>query len=133
MSFKKNYQILIGKANTDLKSAEILYKSKDTEIDVEVILFHLQQAVEKYIKSILSYMNIHFSKTHDLLQLLDSINIDLELSNFEIDLISELNEYAVNGRYNYISEIIENLTDYFVIAEKIKNKAEKFTEKNNEE
>ncbi len=33
MSFRKNYEILIGKANTDLKSAEILYGAKDDEID----------------------------------------------------------------------------------------------------
>ena len=130
MSFRKNYQILIGKANTDLKSAEILYGSKDDDIDIEVVIFHLQQAAEKYIKAVLSYMDVHFSKTHDLLMLLNSRDVDLKLNNNEIQIISELNEYAVNGRYNYIGEIVENIDNYFDVVLKIKRAVENIIKNN---
>ena len=53
-------------------------------IDIEVVFFHLQQATEKYIKAVLSYMDVHFSKTHDLLMLLNSRDVDLKLNNNEI-------------------------------------------------
>ena len=130
MSFRKNYEILIGKANTDLKSAEILYGSKDDDIDIEVVFFHLQQAAEKYIKAVLSYMDVHFSKTHDLLMLLNSRNVDWKLNNNEIQIISELNEYAVNGRYNYIGEIVENIDNYFDVVLKIKRAVENIIKNN---
>jgi len=40
--------------------------SEDEEIDMEAIYFHLQQASEKYIKSLLSFNKIHFEKIHDI-------------------------------------------------------------------
>ncbi|MGM0509379.1 MAG: HEPN domain-containing protein [Fusobacteriota bacterium] len=113
MKFEKNYEILLKKANTDLKSAEILYSTDNEEIDVEVILFHLQQAAEKYLKSLISYNGIHFSRTHDLVQLLEDNSNELLNLKVDQDLLLELNQYAVTGRYNYISEIVENIDDYF--------------------
>jgi len=60
------YSIFFNKANTDLKVAEYLLNSEDEEIDMEAIYFHLQQASEKYIKSLLSFNKIHFEKIHDI-------------------------------------------------------------------
>ena len=88
-----------------------------------MVRFHLQQAIEKYLKAILAYKNIHFSKIHDLKKLLEIDKDKEELKEEEIELILELNQYAVNGRYNYISDVIENVEDYLKITEKIKKHA----------
>jgi len=120
LKYLKSYEIFFNKAETDFKSAKILYSSKDEDIDVEVVLFHLQQAIEKYLKAVLAYKNIHFSKTHDLKMLIDMDKDKIELNDNEIELMLELNQFAVNGRYNYIVEIVENIDDYFKIVLKIK-------------
>jgi HEPN domain-containing protein len=52
--FLKHYEILFSKANVDLKAAENLYEdiqNGDVGLDYEVVLFHLHQCAEKYIKS----------------------------------------------------------------------------------
>ena len=58
------------------------------------------------------------------------IDLDLKLNNNEIQIISELNEYAVNGRYNYIGEIVENIDNYFDVVLKIKRAVENIIKNN---
>jgi HEPN domain-containing protein len=43
----------------------------DELIDDATIVFHIQQAAEKLTKSLLSYNNIHFERTHDLTTLVE--------------------------------------------------------------
>jgi HEPN domain-containing protein len=55
VSFISHYQILYNKAKADLSAANILYarfNEGNTELDLEVICFHLQQCAEKLIKNI---------------------------------------------------------------------------------
>ena len=68
MTFLKPHEILLKKAETDLQEAEVLYKSDNEFLDVEILFFHLQQSIEKFLKAILSYRGIHYTKTHDLEQ-----------------------------------------------------------------
>ena len=59
----RQWQIFLKKAKSDLEAAEVLLEAG---ADVEQVLFHLQQAVEKLLKALLSFKGIDFPKTHDL-------------------------------------------------------------------
>jgi HEPN domain-containing protein len=58
-----------AKAELDYRAAERLVK--DPEPLREIIAFHCQQAVEKYLKAFLVSRQIEFPKTHDLEELLE--------------------------------------------------------------
>ena len=53
------------KAANDLKAIENNLKDEDPPTDV--ICFHAQQAIEKYIKGMMIYFGKHIAKTHDLI------------------------------------------------------------------
>lgn len=84
----------IAKADKDIKTVEIM---KDIDDVTEIVCFHCQQAVEKYLKTLLIANDIEFSKTHNidfLLKQCMKINLD-----FEEFIGNSLSEYAVDTRY----------------------------------
>ena len=123
MTFLKPHEILLKKAETDLQGAEVLYKSDNEFLDVEIVFFHLQQSIEKFLKAVLSYRGIHYTKTHDLEQLLKLLGTEFVLDTSDVEFIEELNMYAVQGRYDYVSEVLDNIDDFFEIAKKVREKA----------
>jgi HEPN domain-containing protein len=65
----------------------------------DAICFHAQQCVEKYLKGRLCEADINFRRTHDLLNLLDSL-LEIEPTWIEFEeLIGELSIFAVAYRY----------------------------------
>lgn len=64
----------------------------------EIIAFHCQQAVEKYFKAFLIFLEIEPIKTHDLLYLYELISHQKELP-LDINKIAQLQEYSVEIRY----------------------------------
>ncbi|MBI4690230.1 MAG: HEPN domain-containing protein [Nitrospirae bacterium] len=85
------------RANNDLKDIE--NNLKDTDPPTDVICFHAQQAIEKYIKGVLIHFEQHITKTHDLIFLLNSIsNYVPELLKFKSEL-KEISRCAVEVRY----------------------------------
>jgi HEPN domain-containing protein len=61
----------IGKANADLEAAEQLLPTAQGRSGLrEIVAFHCQQAVEKYLKAFLTYHQIDFPKTHSIRRLL---------------------------------------------------------------
>jgi HEPN domain-containing protein len=123
MTFLKPHEILLKKAETDLQGAEVLYKSDNEFLDVEIVFFHLQQSIEKFLKAVLSYRGIHYTKTHDLEQLFKLLGTEFVLDNSDVEFIEELNMYAVQGRYDYVSEALDNIDDFFKIAKKVRKRA----------
>lgn len=62
----------------------------DSEISDSIFGFHAQQAVEKLLKSILSFKKVEFPKSHDLLFLFElTIGCNLNI-NLEIEHLCEL-------------------------------------------
>lgn len=61
----------IPKGSVDLAVVNHLININDDDIDKNVLLFHLQQAAEKFLKALLSKNGIHFEKTHDLIEFLE--------------------------------------------------------------
>jgi HEPN domain-containing protein len=72
---------------------------RDAESPLEIILFHAQQALEKFIKAALVLEGIVFRRTHDLVELNDRVvqaGIDLPVAS---DLLARIGPYAVEFRY----------------------------------
>jgi len=93
-------------ADQDLGTAITIYaqipKYKET------IAFHCQQAVEKYLKAFLIFLDIEFKRSHDLVYLLGLISDKVEISDALFDKTNILKSFAVQIRY---PDIIIDLSD----------------------
>ena len=63
----------IIKAENDIMAARFLAKTMHP-IPTEIVCFHCQQAVEKYLKAFLAYNDQEPPKTHDLMELIKFCN-----------------------------------------------------------
>lgn len=99
-SFKKQYEIFLIKAKQDLVLVEQIKNNPD--IASEIKYFHLQQSVEKALKSLLSFKGVEFPKTHDLEDLIElAEERQIKLPEY-INTLTELTPYAVEFRYAVI-------------------------------
>ena len=120
--FLKQYEILYKKAKVDLTTAKIILKSFEdgnTDLELSVIFFHLQQCVEKCIKAYLDFHKIKFPHTHDLKNLIDLLEDNNVCFIKEIDLIVLLTQYAVEGRYAIIHDDLNDVDKYIVILDEL--------------
>ncbi len=60
MELLEPYEILLKKADSDLKIVNLMRISKDYEIDFEIYMFHLQQAVEKFTQKAVNSKKRHY-------------------------------------------------------------------------
>ena len=98
--FKVEWKMLFERAEEDRKVLmKILF---DLDIALPSSCFHAQQAVEKYIKAVLSKNNIKFPFTHDLEELAKLYDGNLPIS---IEKLQKLNPFAVKARYDEPPEI----------------------------
>ncbi|HIJ94503.1 MAG TPA: HEPN domain-containing protein [Desulfuromonadales bacterium] len=107
--FTEQYLIFIVKAKQDLVLVREVLGSNT--IAPEILLFHLQQAVEKLIKSLLTYNQVKFPKTHDLddlVELAEENNIELPPL---IERLTELTPYAVETRYAILHDELHDITE----------------------
>ena len=87
----------LGKANADLALAEFLLSHEIAFPNA--IALHCQQAAEKYLKTLLTWWDIEFPKTHELARLIQLVETkDSELAASLSDVIA-LTPYAVALRY----------------------------------
>lgn len=87
----------IEKADHDLGSAKIIYLHLPNYFDT--IAFHCQQAVEKYLKALLVYYRIEFSRSHDLVYLLELLSRKIEIDDSKFRRAFSLNNFGVQIRY----------------------------------
>jgi HEPN domain-containing protein len=87
----------IKKADHDLGSAKLIYLHIPDYFDT--IAFHCQQAVEKYIKAALTYMDIEFQRSHDLPYLLELLSRKVEIKSEIFDKAILLNGFSIEIRY----------------------------------
>ena len=116
--FLNQYEILFIKAKADLSASNVLYDSLmkgNSGLDLEVICFHLQQGAEKLMKAVLSKNHINYPKIHDLETLLILITDNGIAFDTNRELLIELNDYAVEGRYAIMHEELENIKDMFFL------------------
>ena len=87
----------IEMADHDLGSAKIIYLHLPDYFDT--IAFHCQQAVEKYLKAMLVYNRIEFSRSHDLVYLLELLSGKIEIEDSKFRKAFSLNNFGVQIRY----------------------------------
>jgi HEPN domain-containing protein len=92
---------LIAAADRDLV---ILAKGiPDPEISIEVLGFHCQQAVEKYLKAALAIHQVEFHKIHDIKTLTDlARSAGMEVPSSEP--LEALTPFAVEFRYQTLPQ-----------------------------
>jgi HEPN domain-containing protein len=96
MSDSRNYEEWIEMAQKDLKAARLLFKHEGLE---ELVAFHCQQAVEKYLKAFLIKKTGVLHSGHYLVGLLKKCyKIDKNFKKF-INQVAFLNSYYIETRY----------------------------------
>jgi HEPN domain-containing protein len=87
-----------GGWETMLRESEVLVRP-----NYDAVCFHAQQCVEKYLKARLVEAEIAFRKTHDLLNLLETVSsIEPSWTSYDTTL-PKLTIYGVAGRYPGLS------------------------------
>ena len=56
----------VEKAETDLWTAALALKHSVARHGTDVVCFHAQQCIEKYLKALLTWQSVPFPRTHDL-------------------------------------------------------------------
>ena len=87
----------IEKADQDLGTAKLTYLHIPEFR--ETIAFHCQQAVEKYLKSFLFFLDIPLTRTHDLGYLLGLVSMKDPVAVEIYNKAAELEDFAVEIRY----------------------------------
>lgn len=99
----------------------------DEDCPTEIVCFHAQQCVEKYLKALLVMEGIAFPRTHNINELLGLVPVAIrpELETGEQD---RLTEYATITRYpgNYESIPMNEARDAVKIARRIRVRARRF-------
>lgn len=103
----------------DLAAARILLASN--EIDIQVIMFHLQQCVEKLLKAILSHRRVEISRTHDIERLITLCRESGEKLPDYVEDFVDLSLFAVEGRYALIHDDVCDAEKFLRAAENLQS------------
>ena len=104
---KSSTDLFFYKGSVDFRAAELLYSSmttEDTDFDPEIVLFHLQQAVEKSLKALLSNKSIRIKNSHNLTALKNLCEENSIILPKYINRLLRLTDFAVDGRYSLIHD-----------------------------
>ena len=110
----------IIKAENDLKVAEHESRVDKADRVTEAICFHCQQAVEKYLKAYLIFLNIDFGKTHNLEYLIElCARYDEKFHTIDV---GNLSFFAVEVRYpdDFYIPTIQEAEDSVGIAKNVR-------------
>ena len=92
--------VLARKAEDDAKAMQLL--APNSEISDDIIGFHAQQAVEKWLKAVLGSRGVEFEYTHDLHRLIAEVSAAVGEFPFDTPEVVALTEHAVPLRYDEI-------------------------------
>jgi HEPN domain-containing protein/predicted nucleotidyltransferase len=85
------------KAESDLLTANLILR--ETEGPYDTVCFHAQQAVEKYLKTVLALHGARIKKTHQLDKLIKSCLSVQDLPDLHGPQLERLSNYAIEARY----------------------------------
>jgi HEPN domain-containing protein len=97
---KAEAAVLARKAADDAKAMQLL--ASNQEISDEIIGFHAQQAVEKWLKAVLGFRGVEFEYTHDLHRLIAEVMAAVGEFPCDTPEVVALTEHAVPLRYDEI-------------------------------
>lgn len=124
MTNKKEYEALFELGVEDLKLVE--KNLGDLEIRPQLLLFHLQQAVEKFLKSLLPFRGIKYPKVHDIEDLIELCEENNIILPSYIEGLIVLTPYAVEFRYGLMIEESLDLKQYYELVSDFKNFVQNF-------
>lgn len=97
---KAEAAVLARKAGDDARAMQLL--APNEEISDEIIGFHAQQAVEKWLEAVLGSRGVEFEYTHDLHRLAAEVVAAVGQFPFDVPEVVALTEHAVPLRYDEI-------------------------------
>jgi HEPN domain-containing protein len=95
---KPPYQHWLKEADKDFRYASWTLKNAEENF-YSFILFHLQQAAEKYLKAFIIFKNLPFKKIHELPELVEIIKTTNESFAEIEEEATFLNDFYVDTRY----------------------------------
>ena len=117
----EKWQILLRKAKADLNAATILYRGNG--MSKEVVMFHLEQAVEKLIKAVLDKNNINYAEIENLFELIKLSQERFDFENEQLNLLGELNEYRFEEySENFGINDVDDINEYFNFVNEVERK-----------
>ncbi|HQI05954.1 MAG TPA: HEPN domain-containing protein [bacterium] len=91
-------RLWLKKADNDFKTGKDQFETDEPATDT--ICFHMQQAVEKYLKAFIVFKGLEAEKTHNISRILEKcISIDNEFSELRNEDIEMLTPYGTVVRY----------------------------------
>ena len=113
--FLEQYKVFILKAKQDISLVHEVMGNNN--VAPEIMLFHIQQSVEKLIKALFTFHSVRFPKTHDLDELVElALEHGIKLPLF-MEKLTELSPYAVEGRYAILHDDLHDIADMLAQAE----------------
>jgi HEPN domain-containing protein len=105
---KKRRDVLewIDKAEQDYQTALVMGRRRKSPVP-DIVGFHSQQCIEKYLKAVLVLKKIDFPKTHDLVELLTILKEKEPLLEALAPALRILNPFSVQFRYPGESATVE--------------------------
>jgi HEPN domain-containing protein len=114
--FIEQHNVFILKAKQDISLVHEVIGNNN--VAPEIMLFHIQQCVEKLIKALFSFNSVRFPKTHDLDELVElAQEHGITLPPF-MEKLTELSPYAVEGRYAIIHDDLHDIADMLSESER---------------
>lgn len=101
--------VLLKKAQQDLVAVQKWLT--DLDISDEIIGFHIQQAIEKSFKAVLSSLTIDYPRTHNLRLLVDlclNNGVEVPVEFMQVDIF---NRFAVQWRYDLLPGTTQTTLD----------------------
>jgi HEPN domain-containing protein len=90
-------RLWVRKAEHDLEAAQRII-AVEADCPFDTVCFHCQQVAEKYLKCLLTFLEIQTPRTHDL-QALAALLPPAWRLPVSMERLVEMNPYAVNVRY----------------------------------
>ena len=87
----------VRKAEHDLEAASRIMAIEEG-CPFDTVCFHCQQAAEKYLKCLLTYLGIQAPRTHNLIALAALLPLEQRFP-VPVEDLAELNPYSVDVRY----------------------------------
>lgn len=127
MKNKKEYEALFELGDGDLKLVE--KNLGDPDIRPQLLLFHLQQAVEKFLKSLLAFHGIKYPKVHDIEDLIELCEENNIILPSYIETFTDLTPFAVEFRYGLMIEESLDIKQYYELVQDFKRFLQNFFER----
>jgi len=111
-----------SKAENDLRNSELIFAAVADDKPFDTVCFHCQQAAEKYLKGLLTFLDIPFPKTHNIEVLMDLVSQSNPSINSYAKAVA-LTYYAVENRYpdDFVEISEEEALEAYKLALEIKS------------